>query len=82
MYERKCQTREIRKREYQIHCPICGKFQYRIREGETSFQCEKCRTYTVAIVKDGRLTMYEEDASLHEADWREQRKVARNVSFA
>ena len=73
---------KIRKREYQIHCPVCGKFQYRISEGETSFQCEKCRLYAVAIVKDGRLTMYEEDASLHEADWRGQRKMAKAVGIA
>ena len=46
------EIREIRKREFQICCPVCGKHRFNMEEGKTSFQCEKCRAYVVAIVKD------------------------------
>ena len=69
MNERNNQTREIRKRELQICCPICGKHKFNMEEGKTSFQCEKCGAYVVAIVKDSRALLYEDEPSLHENIW-------------
>jgi len=57
-------TREIREREYKIHCPVCGKFMYRIFEGKVAFSCDKCHTCTVVICKNGKLTMFEEEEKL------------------
>lgn len=62
-------TREIRKRELQICCPVCGKHKFNMEEGKTSFQCDKCGAYVVAIVKDSRALVYEDEPSLHENIW-------------
>ena len=61
--------REIRKREYQIHCPVCGKHRFNLMEGTASFQCEKCKAYVAVIVKDSKVLVYEDDASNHENVW-------------
>ena len=69
MNERNNQTREIRKREFRISCPVCGKHRFNMEEGKTSFQCEKCGAYVVAIVKDKRVIVYEDEPSEHENVW-------------
>lgn len=69
MNERFSQTREIRKRELHICCPVCGKHRFNMEEGKTSFQCEKCGAYVAAIVKDGKALVYEDEPSLHENVW-------------
>jgi len=63
------EIREIRKREFQICCPVCGKHRFNMEEGKSSFQCEKCGAYVVAIVKDKKVLVYEDEASLHENIW-------------
>ena len=51
-------TREIRKREYMLCCPYCGKFQYRIwGEGGIAFQCERCKSGFEATFMEGQITM-------------------------
>lgn len=53
--------REIRKREYAICCPVCGRYQYKMMEGHTMFTCEKCKARFEAIVKDGKVILVEEE---------------------
>ncbi len=50
--------RGIRKREYMVCCPNCGKFQYRVwGEGGITFQCERCKTSFEATFMNGQITM-------------------------
>jgi len=47
-------SREIRKREYKIICPVCGKMQYRMSDGgSTSFVCGKCNTERTVTIFNG-----------------------------
>ena len=55
-------TREIRKREYMVCCPNCGKFQYRVwGDGGIAFQCERCKTSYEATFMNGQITMRDKD---------------------
>ena len=56
------EQREIRKREYMICCPNCGKFQYRFwGEGAITFQCERCKKGMVVLFMNGQITMRDPD---------------------
>ena len=54
-------TREIRNGEFTICCPICGRFQYKMLEGHTVFNCDKCGGRFEAIVRDNKLILVEQE---------------------
>ena len=73
-------TREIRKREYALCCPECGKFQFRVwGEGGTSFQCERCKTCVVVTFMNGQFTVH--DTNSEETNRFPRMKMAVGASY-
>ena len=55
----------IQSKGYFVHCPQCGQFLMVLSKGEAIIHCPKCGTDKKAVIRGGRITIYELDG-----DWK------------
>ena len=44
---------------YLVHCPQCGQFLMVLSKGEAVIHCPQCGTNKKAIIRGGRITIFE-----------------------
>ena len=72
------QTKSKSGREYLVHCPQCGSFLMVLSRGEAVIYCSVCKRNKKAIIRGGRVTVFEMQDS-EETDKEKPKASGRNA---